>query len=88
MNKSASSVYVTFNGIGVAASYLIMGVSLWFAPIDLALKGYWAMGIFMLTLSLVNLVKYRMDERQDMDKLTILETAKNEKIIQDFITEE
>ena len=66
----------------------MMGVSLWIAPIDLALKGYWAMGIFMLTLSLVNLVKYRMDERQDMDKLTILETAKNEKIIQDFITEE
>jgi len=81
MKDSSNQVYVMFNGLGVAAAYLMMGVSLWLAPIDLALKGYWAMGIFMLTLSLVNLVKYRMDERNELD-------TKNEKIIQDFITEE
>jgi len=88
MNKSANSVYVTFNGIGVAASYILMGGSLWLSDMDLSMKAFWAMGIFMLTLSLVNLVKYRMDERSDLDKLTILETAKNEKIIEDFIKED
>ncbi len=88
MSKSANSVYVTFNSIGVAASYFMMGGSLWLSDMDLSMKGFWAMGIFMLTLSLVNLVKYRMDERSDMDKLNMLESAKNDKIIQDFIKEE
>ncbi len=88
MNKSANSVYVTFNGIGVAASYILMGGSLWLSDMDLSTKGFWAMGIFMLTLSLVNLVKYRIDDRAQADKLNLLENAKNDKIIQDFITEE
>ncbi len=88
MTDSANSVYVKFNALGVAASYIMMGVSLWVSDMDISTKGFWAMGIFMLTLSLVNLIKYRIDDRASHDKLNILETAKNEKIIQDFIKED
>lgn len=87
-NDKSNGVYVMFNGLGVATSYVMMALSIWLAPVDLATKGYWGMGIFMLTLSLVNLVKYRLDERLSHDKLNQLETAKNEKIIQDFISDD
>ena len=87
-NDKSNGVYVMFNGLGVATSYVMMAMSLWLAPVDLSTKGYWGMGIFMLTLSLVNLVKYRLDERVSQDKLNQLETAKNEKIIQDFIVDD
>jgi len=87
-NDKSNGVYVMFNGLGVVTSYVMMAMSLWLAPVDLSTKGYWGMGIFMLTLSLVNLVKYRLDERISQDKLNQLETAKNEKIIQDFIVDD
>ncbi|MEZ5801108.1 MAG: hypothetical protein R3D29_12400 [Nitratireductor sp.] len=35
-------------------------------------KGYWGMGIFPFTLSLVNFVKYRMDDRIQSDRLRSL----------------
>lgn len=88
MKDTSNQIYIIFNSLGVAATYLMLGISLWLSPIDLSTKGLWAMGIFMLTLSLVNLVKYRIDERASQEKLNILETAKNEKIIEDFITED
>ena len=82
-----NQTYILFNGLGVAIAYVMLTLSIWMAPVDLSTKGYWGMGIFMLTVALVNLVKYRLDERIQQEKLTRLETAKNEKIIQDFITE-
>ena len=88
MNSTSSNqVYILFNGLGVLVAYVMMGLSVWLAPVDLSTKGYWGMGIFMLTVALVNLVKYRQDDRIQQEKTYKLETAKNEKIIQDFITE-
>ena len=37
-----NSVYITFNGAAVAAAYVMLGLSLWLAPINLSTKGYWA----------------------------------------------
>ena len=89
MNNNASNqIYTMFNALGVATSYVMLSISVWMAPVDLSTKGFWGMGIFMLTLSLVNLVKYRLDDRVQSEKLSKLEAAKNDKIIQDFITEE
>ncbi len=89
MNNTASNqIYTMFNALGVATSYVMLSISVWMAPVDLSTKGFWGMGIFMLTLSLVNLVKYRLDDRVQSEKLSKLEAAKNDKIIQDFITEE
>ena len=87
-NNSANQVYILFNGLGVATAYFMLALSIWLVPVSLATKGLFGMGIFMLTLALVNLVKYRVDARAEQDRITMLETAKNEKIIQEFITEE
>ena len=87
MHASNNQIYILFNGIGVAVAYGMLALSVWLAPVDLSTKGYWGMGIFLLTAALVNLVKYRLDDRAQAERLYKLETAKNEKIIQDYITE-
>ncbi len=87
-NNGSNQIYTMFNALGVAVSYFMLALSIWKAPVDLSTKGFWGMGVFMLTLSLVNLVKYRLDDRVQSEKLSKLEAAKNDKIIQDFITED
>lgn len=87
MHTSNNQVYIFFNGIGVAVAYGMLALSVWLAPVDLSTKGYWGMGIFLLTCALVNLVKYRLDDRMQQERIFKLETAKNEKIISDYIAE-
>ena len=87
MNNPGNSIYVLFNAIGIATAYGMLALSVWLAPVDLSTKGYWGMGIFLLTLALVNFVKYRIEERMQNERIYKLEAAKNEKIIQDYIAE-
>jgi hypothetical protein len=87
MHTTNNQVYIMFNGIGVAVAFGMLTLSVWLAPVDLSTKGYWGMGVFLLTCALVNLVKYRLDDRIQQERLYKLENAKNEKIIQDYITE-
>jgi hypothetical protein len=85
MNDTNNSTYVMFNGACVVAATALLCISLWLAPVDLSTKGYWGMGVLWLAGSLVNLVKYRMDDRQASEALTRLENAKNEKLIKDYV---
>ena len=87
MHASNNQVYIFFNAVGVAVAYGMLALSVWLAPVDISTKGYWGMGIFLLTCALVNLVKYRLDDRMQQERIYKLETAKNEKIISDYITE-
>jgi hypothetical protein len=85
MNSDNNQIYIMFNAAGVAAALFLLSLSLWLAPVDLSTKGYWGMGIVLLMGSLVNLVKYRMDDRQSRDAVRQLEQAKNEKILKDYV---
>lgn len=85
--KTANAVYITFNSAGCFAAYAMLGASIFLSPIDLSTKGYWAMGILLLTLSLVNLVKYRFDDRAAQDHVRRLEDAKNERILKGYVAE-
>jgi hypothetical protein len=49
-------------------------------------KGYWGMGIVLLMASLVNFVKYRMDQRIQQDVVHQIEAAKNEKILKEYVS--
>lgn len=86
-SNSSNGIYIGFNAAGVATAYGMLALSVWLAPVDLSTKGYWGMGVFLLTIALVNLVKYRMEDRIQQETLFKLEAAKNEKIIKDYITE-
>ncbi|MBZ9799800.1 YiaA/YiaB family inner membrane protein [Mesorhizobium sp. ES1-4] len=85
---NGNQTYIMFNTISVGAAYAMLGLSLWLAPVDLSTKGYWAMGILLLTGSLVNLVKYRTDERISAETTAKIEKARNEKLISEYVGKE
>ena len=82
---NANQTYIMFNTASVGAAYFMLGLSLWLAPVDLSTKGYWAMGILLLTGSLVNLVKYRTDERIAAETTAKIEKARNDKLISEYV---
>jgi hypothetical protein len=85
--KSDNSTIMFFNSVGVAVAYFMLSLSIWLAPVDLSTKGYWGLGILLLTLSLVNFVKYRFDAKIAEDRIARLEDAKNEKLMAEYIGE-
>lgn len=82
---NANQTYIMFNGISVAVAYVMLALSLWLAPVDLSTKGYWGMGVLLLTGALVNLVKYRMDQRLEEDLVNKIEKARNEQLLSDNV---
>ncbi len=86
VTKSDNSLIMFVNGAGVAVAYAMLGISLWLSTeVPLATKGFWGMAVLMLTLSLVNFVKYRFDDKMSEDRIQRIEDAKNEKILSDYI---
>ena len=45
------------------------------------------MGVLLLTLSLVNFVKFRIDERAARDRVRQIEDAKNERLLAEYVNE-
>ncbi len=86
-NNESNSIYLIFNGIGVLFAYGMLAGSIYYAPVDFSTKGYWAMGIGLLTLALVNVVKYRLDDRISEDRISKLEAAKAENILAEYVVE-
>lgn len=87
--RNDNALIMLLNVAGVAIAYGLLGVSLWLSTeVPLATKGYWGMGILLLTLSLINLVKYRFDARGAEDRIRKIEDAKNEKILEEFVSDE
>jgi len=85
--RSDNALIMFFNGAAVVVAYAMLGLSLWLSPdVPLSTKGYWGIGILLLTLALVNFVKYRFDDRLSEDRITRLEAARNEKLLSDYVT--
>ena len=84
--KTDTLAIMMFNLVGVAAAYVLLAASLWLSPdVPLATKGYWGMAVLLLTLSLVNFVRYRMDNQARNDRINRIEEAKNEKILEGYV---
>ncbi len=82
---NSTSIYTLLNLAGCTIAYLMLAGSIYYAPVDFSTKGYWAMGILLLTISLINVVKYRFDERSTNDRIRKIEDAKNEKLLSEFV---
>lgn len=89
MNKNSDNGLIMFvNLLGVAVAYGMLGISLWLSTdVPLSTKGFWAMSVMMLTLALVNFVKYRFDDKMSEDRIQRIEEAKNEKLLSDYVGE-
>jgi hypothetical protein len=87
-SKSDNSLIMIINGVGVVVAYGMLGLSLWLSTeVPLATKGFWGMSVMMLTLALVNFVKYRFEERMSEDRINRIEEAKNERILSEYVGE-
>ena len=87
MKDDSNAIYVSFNLAGIAVAYGMLALSIWLAPVDLSTKGFWGMGVFLLTLSLVNFVKYRIDARAQQDRINQIEAARTEKLLEEYVSE-
>ncbi len=82
---SSAQLYVYLNLAAVIIAYAMMCGYLWYAPVDFSTKGYWGMGILMLSISLINVVKYRFDDMNRQDKINHIEEARNDKLLSDYV---
>lgn len=87
--RNDNALIMFFNGAAVVVAYGMLALSLWLSPdVPLSTKGYWGIGILMLTLALVNFVKYRFDDRLSSDRLQRLEDARNERLLSEYVGDE
>lgn len=85
--KNDNTVIMLFNLAGVVIALAMLALSLYMSPdVPLSTKGYCAIGILMLCTGLVNFVKYRFDERLGEDRIMRLEEAKNERLLEDYVS--
>ena len=88
VSKSDNSLIMFLNGAGVAVAYGMLGISLWLSTnVPLATKGFWGMAVLLLTLSLINFVKYRFDDKMAEDRINRIEAARNEKLLEEYTGE-
>jgi hypothetical protein len=86
--KTDNSLIIALNALGIVVAYGLLAISLWLSTeVPLATKGYWGMAVLLLTLSLVNVVKYRFDAQSNMDRIRLLEDARNERLLAEFVTD-
>ena len=83
-----NKLIILLNAAGVIAAYVLLIKSLYKSTeVPLATKGFWGIGVLILTISLVNFVKYLFDARMNSDRIRQLEDAKNEKLLEDFVSD-
>lgn len=86
--KPDNNFIMFFNLAGVLAAYALLSLSLYLSTdVPLSTKGFWGIGILMLTLSLVNFVKYRFDYQARVDRINRIEEARNEKLLEEYVSE-
>ena len=87
-NRSDTALIMVFNAAAVVVAYVMLGLSLWLSPeVPLATKGFWGISVLLLTLALVNFVKYRFDDRMSADRIQRLEEARNERLLSDYVSD-
>ena len=88
-DNTDNKLIILLNLAGVGLAYGMLGISLWLSTeVPLATKGYWAMGVLLLTLSLINVGKYRFDNRSSEDRIRKIEEARNEKLLEDALKDQ
>jgi hypothetical protein len=76
-----SAAWVTFTYISFAASAFMVGIGIWFLPLELSIKGYLTMGFLMLTQSCITMTKTMRDNHESGKLVNRIEDAKAERIL-------
>ena len=82
-NLHHSPAWVVFTYVSFAAALAMVVVGIILMPIDLAMKGYLAMGVIMLIQSCVTLTKTIRDNDEAGKLVNRIEDAKTERLLMD-----
>lgn len=80
-NTQHSPAWVAFTYVSFAASALMVGIGIWFLPLDLSMKGYLLMGFLMLTQSCITMTKTMRDNHEGDKLVNRIEDAKAERLL-------
>ncbi len=80
-NTQHSPAWVAFTYISFGASACMVGIGIWFLPLDLAIKGYLTMGFLMLVQSCITMTKTMRDNHEGGRLVNRLEDAKAERLL-------
>ncbi|WP_338691961.1 YiaA/YiaB family inner membrane protein [Bradyrhizobium sp. 26S5] len=76
-----SGAWVTFTYASFAGSAFLVGIGVFFLPIDLWMKGYLTMGIVMLIQTCVTMTKTVRDNYESSKFVNRIEDAKAERLL-------
>jgi hypothetical protein len=82
-NLHHSPAWVVFTYVSFAAALAMVVLGIILMPIDLAMKGYLAMGVIMLIQSCVTLTKTIRDNDEAGKLVNRIEDAKTERLLMD-----
>ena len=82
-NVRHSPAWVVFTYVSFGAALTMLGVGLFMMEIDLAMKGYLAMGIAMLIQSCITLTKTIRDNDEAGKLVNRIEDAKTERLLRE-----
>jgi hypothetical protein len=82
-NLHHSPAWVVFTYVSFAAAFAMVVVGIILMPIDLAMKGYLAMGVAMLIQSCITLTKTIRDNDEAGKLVNRIEDAKTERLLMD-----
>jgi hypothetical protein len=80
-NPTHSPAWVAFTYISFGASAFMVGLGIFLLPLDLAIKGYLAMGFLLLVQSCITMTKTMRDNHEGSRLVNRLEDAKAERLL-------
>ncbi len=86
--QTDNTLIMGINIMGGLLAYGLLAISLWLSTdVPLATKGYWGMAVLLLTISIINVVKFRLEAKQGEDRIRQLEEARNERLLAEYVTD-
>ena len=79
-----SPAWVFFVHTAFAVSVGLMGVGIWMLPVDLWIKGYFAMGIVMMIQSCITMTKTLRDVHEGSKLVNRIEDARAERLLMEI----
>jgi hypothetical protein len=79
-----SPAWITFTYVSFVAALGMVGTGIVLAPIDIGMKGYFAMGTLMLVQSCITLTKTIRDVQESAKLVNRIEDAKTDRLLMDI----
>src|ERR1043166_8939514 len=76
-----SPAWVAFTYISFGASAFMVGIGIWFLPLELSIKGYLTMGFLMLVQSCITMTKTMGDNHESGKLANRIGAAKAERLL-------